>query len=150
MVKTVRTIFRRPHWGAPSSTDFAKNRVFQAVSPADSGNVGTFKPLANGAFNGQRKGQYIMFANTFFLAGQKNSLMSAPHQLAPYSRSFGNQAKGDTALDIISWDYVTGAPNYGPNNGSGFAYVAPIGGGALAMEQFPNNLVTGSGAVPRI
>lgn len=118
------------------------SRVFQAVSPVDSGNLGTIKPYSAGVFGKMEEGKYIMRGEMSRLASSDSTLLRCPgsqtHTRKPY-----NPSRGSQRLNITSWDYVTGAATKGVNAGDAFAYINPVGGGAVTQEPFPTAAVPG-------
>jgi hypothetical protein len=136
---------------APSTPEFsAKNRVYLAVSPDDSGNVGTMKPFA-GDFNRMRAGQYTVMGDMGHLAGQTNTLLNSPARLAWNSKNAGNW-RGDNETGIASWDYATGAVTYNGRQGHWFGGVSPLSGASGVLEPVPHEAsdISGvmTGAVP--
>jgi len=121
---------------------FSKQRVFQAVSPTDSGNVGTMKPLP-GDCNRMHGGQYIAMGDMAKLAGQPNTLLNSPQKLNTGNARVPNAWKGDTIQQPLSWDAVTGFATYGANRGQPFQAVNPIGGASGVLEPMPTDAVPG-------
>lgn len=117
------------------------SKVYQAVSPVDSGNLGTIKPYSAGVFGQMEKGEYIMRGEMSRLASTDSTLLRCPGSEGfrkPY-----NAARGNYRYDNTSWDYVTGAVTKGGSAGASFGYINPVGGGAVTQEPFPTALVPG-------
>lgn len=118
------------------------SRVYQAVSPVDSGNLGTIKPYSAGVFGKMEEGYYITRGYMSRLAQTNNTILRSPGSETA-SRKPYNPARGNYRYDITSWDYVTGAATKGGSAGSSFGYIDPVGGGAVTVEPFPTMSVPG-------
>ena len=103
-----------------NSGEHQVNKVYQAVSPISSGNIGTSTILSARRFGKQEKGQYIAMiignkianvADTSMQGGASDQVRK-PIQFTESTR----------AINITSWDYVTGAATYGANRGSGVSF----------------------------
>jgi hypothetical protein len=118
------------------------SKVFQAVSPADSGNLGTLKAFSAGVFGKMEEGKYIMRGEMSRLAQTDSTLLRCPGSQTA-SRKPYNPARGNHRYDNTSWDYVTGALTKGGSAGASFTYVNPVGGSAITQEAFPTAAVPG-------
>lgn len=118
------------------------SRVYQAVSPTDSGNLGTIKALSAGVFGKMEEGYYITRGYMSRLAQTNSTILRSPGSETA-SRKPYNPARGSQRLHITSWDYVTGVATKGGNAGDTFTYVNPVGGGAVTQEAFPTMAVPG-------
>jgi len=128
------------------STDQHENtygsKVVLAVSPAQSGNLGTAKALAAGVFAGQEEGKYVAKILGTRVAQTDNTfLRSGASDIA--SRDTLHYKHGDRALQENSWDYETGAVTKGANAGSGVYYVDPETGSTVTVEARPSKTVPG-------
>lgn len=116
------------------------NKVILAVSPTESGNIGTAKVIQDGVFLNTND-KYISPLITDKVAGKSSNILSSPGVKQIYSTL--NYGRGSERLDIQSWDYVTGKATYGPNKGDHFGYWAPLDEQSINVEQFPTDLVPG-------
>lgn len=94
-------------------------RVFLAVSPSDSGNLGTTRPIAGGTFGKMTKGHYIGMVIMDTLAGQANTLLRSP--AASYFRTKGFTLTPYYKYELFGisgWDYVTGRPYLSGSQGT--------------------------------
>jgi len=81
----------------------------KAVS-SNTANIGTIVPLSGLEFNNTRDSEYVMPYMTTKIAGSSNTTMRSP------AGDFGQirqNFKGDTQLNITSWNAVTGAATQG-------------------------------------
>jgi hypothetical protein len=118
------------------------SKVFEAVSPVSSGNVGTFRPLNAGVFGKMEVGQFVAKVLGTRIAQTDNTfLRSGAAETA--SRTSLHYARGNRRYDITDWSYTTGAATKGGNEGNLFTYVDPVGGAAQAHEPFPTDAVPG-------
>lgn len=106
------------------------NHVQKAVSPTDSGNLGTVSPIT-GSF-GQQTNGYIGPFLTSYVAGVANTTLRIPGSNSRH-RSV-HPARGNYRYDITSWDYVTGAATKGGSAGQAFTYWGPASNGSVAVE----------------
>lgn len=128
-----------------TTTDNAENygsKVFEAVSPTSSGNIGTFRPLSAGAFGTYEVGQFVAKVLGTRIAQTDNTfLRSGAAETA--SRTSLHYARGNRRYDITDWSYTTGAATKGGNEGVLFTYTDPETGSAQAHEPFPTDAVPG-------
>ena len=120
-----------------------KSKVVRAVSPDESGNLGTLRPLSGGTFAGQVAGSYIMRRVTTTLAGSVANTV-----LKSGASDYGNRPYANAGiqeiLDITSVDMYTGVATFGGNRGSGVPYIKPDDGSEVNFEAFPTDAVPGS------
>lgn len=110
--------------------------------PAQSGNLGTFRPLSAGRFGEMETGQYVAkILGTRIAQTDDTFLRSGAAQTS--SRRSLHYARGNRRYNITDWSVVSGVPTYGGSQGALVTYVDPADGTAQAMEPFPTNAVPG-------
>lgn len=95
------------------------NKVFQAVTTASSGNVGTLK-VVTGAFQSFTKGDYVYPLIAGTIAGTASTVLDKPNSnqvVRPIAFT-----EGDRRINITSWNAVTGAATYGGNRGDAMSF----------------------------
>lgn len=144
------------HAGAVASSRFANmtlatttdnsesygSKVFEAVSPNSSGNVGTFRPLNAGVFGQMEVGQYVAKVLGTRIAQTDNTFLRSG-AAETSSRTSLHYARGNRQYDITDWSYTTGAATKGGNEGTLFTYVNPVGGASVTHEPLPTDAVPG-------
>lgn len=117
-----------------------RSSVVEAVSAAESGNIGTFKPLTGGVFNGDQAGNYIGYFITNKIAGVDSDTLKNPARPRVLILPYGH---GNHRYNITGWDYVTGKATKGVNAGDLFTYWGPQSGSTVSMEAVPTFTVPG-------
>lgn len=118
------------------------SKVHESVSPASSGNVGTFRPLSAGTFGKMEVGQYVGKIVGVRIAGTDNTFLRSG-AAETSDRTSLHYARGNRRYDITDWSYTTGAATKGGNEGVLVQYVNPVGGATVAHEPFPTDAVPG-------
>jgi len=118
------------------------SKVFEAVSPNSSGNIGTFRPLSAGVFGKMEVGFYVAkVLGTRIAQTDDTFLRSGAAETA--SRTSLHYARGNRRYDITDVSAISGVVSKGGNEGALFNYIDPVGGGAQIHEPFPTNAVPG-------
>lgn len=132
-----------------TSLSFAQNspansnvgaKVIEAVSPSESGNIGTQRVLSGGTFGYFADDKYIGPFIGEGLAGIPGGKTSPGNAGITYKLPYAN---GNYRYHITSWDYVTGRATHGGNAGDLFTYWDAENGQAIAHEPFPTRTVPG-------
>lgn len=118
------------------------SQVIEAVSPAESSNLGTLKPLSDGVFGQMETGEYVGKVIGTRIA-QTNSSFLRSCGAETSSRTMLHYAKGNYRYDITGWSYTTGAATKGGNAGDSFTYVDPETGNTLTSEAEPTADIPG-------
>ena len=97
-----------------------QNKVFEAVSPSTSGNLGTLQVIDGREFAHFEKGSYIGMIIGTKIAGSGDTSMQGgfSEQIKrPIART-----ESDRRINITSWNAVTGAATYGGNRGASVSF----------------------------
>lgn len=118
------------------------SKVVEAVSPAESSNIGTLRPLSGGAFAQMETGEYLIRSYSTRIAQTTNNILLGGASDTNSRRAL-HFAKGNYRYDISAWDYVTGAATKGGNAGDLFTYFDPQNNTSIAQEPEPTDAVPG-------
>lgn len=119
-----------------------KGGLYQAVSPVDSGNLGTLKAKTGNPFDYQHDG-YIVVGHTSTVGGAAQTALQGGASDFNVGKQGLHFSNGNNRYDISSWDYVTGAATKGGNAGDSVTFYDPENKTSIAREPYPTNAVPG-------
>lgn len=93
------------------------SKIFLAVSPYSSGNLGTTKPISAGVFAQMEKGKYVGMIIGSRIAQTNNTTLQSGAADFAQNRDTRRVAPTYQRLHITSWNASTGAATFGANRG---------------------------------
>lgn len=113
-----------------------ENKVYLAVSPNESGNIGTAKALSGGVFAGQEAGEYVAKIIGDRIAQTDDTTLRSGS--SEYNGNRGiHWGEGQESYGVDVWDYVTGTPTYNSIRGSGYDYYDAQNSADITTEPRP-------------